>query len=135
MQNQPKAGQDAETKQSAFKKKSDGWAALLTVGTAAIALGSASIIFNRAVTDAQDNDPVFVLPVAEKRITDMGYSNIRFESFNKAAGKPAEIIFTADKADSHFGTLVYKGEAHCSSTSCPRITAALDGIAAPKAGK
>jgi hypothetical protein len=36
------------------------------------------------------------------------------------------VTFTADMADEHFGALPYKGEAHCTSTSCPRITVALD---------
>jgi len=121
MQNQPQI-----EKQSEPKKSSDALAAFLTMGTMAVALGGASIIFNQAVTNAQDNDPTFVLPVAEQRIADMGYSNVRFETFNKVAGKPAAITFTADMPDEHFGTLPYKGEAHCTSKSCPSISVALD---------
>jgi hypothetical protein len=128
MQNQPPSSSQAqiEAGKTEPKKKSDAFAAFLTLGTMAVALGGASIMFNHAVKNAQDNDPLFVMPVAEKRITDMGYTNVRFETFNKVAGKPAEITFTAEMPDQEFGALPYKGEAHCTSTSCPRITVALD---------
>ena len=128
MQNQPAANPNPqiETGKIEPKKKSDAWAAFLTMGTLAVALGGASFMFNHAVKNAQDNDPTFVMPVAEQRITDMGYTNVRFETFNKVAGKPAEITFTAEMPDPEYGTLPYKGEAHCTSQSCPRIAVTLD---------
>lgn len=116
MQSQPQI-----EKQSEPKKSSDGWAALLTMGTLAVALGSASVVFNQAVTKMQDNDPQFVLPVAEKVITSMGHTNVRFETFNKVAGKPAEITFTAEMHSGGLEPLAYRGEAHCTSQSCPLI--------------
>lgn len=128
MQNQPAASPNSqiESGKTEPKQKSDALAAFLTMGTLAVALGGASIMFNHAVTKAQDNDPMFVIPVAEQRITHMGYSNVRIEAFNKSADKPAVVTFTADLADAEFGTLPYKGEAHCTSKSCPRIMVALD---------
>ncbi|MDP2206577.1 MAG: hypothetical protein Q8K65_09750 [Alphaproteobacteria bacterium] len=128
MQNQPQSSPNPQIEEGKTvpKQKSDAFAAFLTMGTMAVALGGASIMFNHAVKNAQDNDPMFVMPVAEQRITDMGYTNVRFETFNKVAGKPAEITFTAEMPDKEFGALPYKGEAHCTSTSCPRITVALD---------
>jgi hypothetical protein len=128
MQNQPQSGPNPQIEEGKTvpKKKSDGLAAMLVMGTLAVSLGSASIIFNHAVKNAQDNDPTFVMPVAEKRINDLGYTNVRFETFNKVAGKPAEITFTAEIPDQEFGMLPYTGEAHCTSTSCPRISVKLD---------
>lgn len=87
----------------------------------AVAAAAATVSFNAASERARDRDPAFVMPTAQQRIEDMGFSNVRFHEFNKAANKPAQLIFTAEK-----DALPYSGEAHCSSTSCPRITVKLD---------
>lgn len=93
------------------------------VAASALAVASAGVIvaFNGAVKKAQDNDPMFVMPTAQQRIEDMGFNNVRFIAFNKAADKPAQLTFTAEK-----DALPYSGEAHCTSTSCPRIKVQLD---------
>jgi hypothetical protein len=102
---------------------------LAYVAASVLAIGAAGVMtsFNSAVKKAQDSDPIFVIPTAQQRIEDMGFSNVRFYSFNKQADKPAALDFTADKDG-----LAYSGEAHCSSTHCPRITIKMD--AAQKLG-
>ncbi|HRI77562.1 MAG TPA: hypothetical protein PLX33_11330 [Alphaproteobacteria bacterium] len=110
------------------RKKSDGWAAFLCMGTFMAAVGSASIIFNAAVDKMQDKDPMFVLPVAQQRIEDMGYNNVRFKTFNKAAEKPAEITFTAEKAVDGVGFVVFEGEANCNTRGCPKISVTPIGV-------
>ncbi len=95
--------------------------AYVAASVLAIGAAGATVAFNSAVQKAQDNDPVFVMPTAQQRIEDMGFSNVRFVAFNKAADKPAQLTFTAEK-----DALPYSGEAHCTSTSCPRITVKLD---------
>ncbi len=95
--------------------------AYVAASVLAIGAAGATVAFNSAVQKAQDNDPVFVMPTAQQRIEDMGFSNVHFQTFNKSADKPAQLTFTAEK-----DALPYSGEAHCTSTSCPRITVKLD---------
>ncbi len=129
MQNAPQIDDSkTEPRNPAPAKKGDGVGAWLFVSTLALAAGGTSVMFNQAVTKMQDNDPQFVLPVAQQRIEDMGYSNVRFKTFNKVAGKPAEITFTAEKAVEGAGFMTYEGEANCTSMSCPKITVAISGV-------
>lgn len=95
--------------------------AYVAASVLAIGAAGAMVAFNGAVKKAQDNDPMFVMPTAQQRIEDMGFNNVRFVAFNKAADKPAQLTFTAEK-----DALPYSGEAHCTSTSCPRIKVQLD---------
>ena len=83
----------------------------------AVAAAAATVSFNAASERARDRDPAFVTPTAQQRIEDMGFSNVRFHDFNKAANKPAQLTFTAEK-----DAVTYSGEAHCTATACPRIT-------------
>ncbi len=103
------------------KTKSDGWAAFLFMGTAALALGSANMLFLNGIDKAQDQDPVLVLPVVERSVENLGYSNVRFQTFNKAADKPAHITFTAEK-----DTIPYSGEADCTARSCSRVSVSIN---------
>lgn len=110
--------QTADTQESPSKG-----GVIFYVAATALALASAGVMtaFNTAAIKAQDSDPTFVMPTAQQRIEDMGFSNVRFHQFNKSADKPAQLIFSASK-----DALPYSGEAHCTSTSCPRITVKLD---------
>lgn len=119
---------EAQNAQTEPAKQSSGWGAILGMGTLAVAVGSASIIFNATVGKMQDADPVLVLPVAQQRIEDMGYNNVRFKTFNTVADKPAEITFTAEKAAEGVGFVVYEGEANCNTRGCPKISVTPIGV-------
>jgi len=110
------------------KAKSDGWAALLWMGTVAVALGSANMLFLNGLDKAQDKDPVLVLPVVERSVENLGYSNVRFQTFNKVADRPARITFTAEK-----DMIPYAGEADCTARSCSRVSLKINFATIPGA--
>ncbi len=109
MQNKP------ETNET--KKQKDGWAAMLYMGTFAAAVAGANIMFLDNLHRAQDADPVFVMPVAEQAVEDMGYNNVRIATFNKVSeDKSARLTFSAEK---DFSTFI--GEADCTARGCSRV--------------
>ena len=103
------------------KTNSDGWAALLCMGALAVTVAGANMALLDGLDKAQDKDPVLVLPVVERSVENLGYSNIRFETFNKAADKPARITFTAEK-----DMIPYSGEADCTARSCSRVSVKIN---------
>lgn len=119
MQNQPAANPNPqiETGKAEPKQKSNGLQAMTVMGAFALAVGACNLAFLTAVDMRQDADPVFVIPVAEQAVEDMGYNNVRITSFNKyAEDKPARLTFSAEKDFS-----VYIGEADCTARSCRRV--------------
>lgn len=109
MQNKPEINET--------KKQKEGWAAMLYMGTFAAAVAGANIMFLDNLNRAQDADPVFVIPVAEQAVEDMGYNNVRIATFNKAAeDKPARLTFSAEK-----DFAIFVGEADCTARSCSRV--------------
>jgi hypothetical protein len=103
-------------KKSEPEQQKDGWQAIGLMAAFAIAVGGANMAFLHSVDKAQDADPVYVMPVAERSVEELGYGNVHFATFNKEADKPARLTFTAEK-----DFVVYQGEADCTSRSCSKI--------------
>ena len=98
---------------------------MLGISTLMIAFASAIAIGDFEVNKMQDADPVFVTNAAQKQVEAMGMTNVKFSTFNKAAEKPAEVTFTADKTVQQ-GTLHYVGTGECSSTGCTKLSVTLN---------
>lgn len=104
-------------KKSAAEQKKEGWQVFGLMTAFAIAVGGANMAFHHAADKMQDADPMYVMPVAERSVEELGYGNVHFATFNKEADKPARLTFTAEK-----DFVVYQGEADCTSRSCSKIS-------------
>lgn len=102
------------------EQKNDGWQVMGLVAAFAVAVSGANIMFLNAADKAQDADPVYVMTTAEKSVEDLGYGNVRFETFNKEADRPARVTFTAEK-----DFVAYKGFADCTARSCSRVNVSV----------
>ena len=102
------------------KPKNDGWQAIGLMAAFAIVVGGANMAFLNSVDKAQDADPIYVMTTAEKSVEELGYGNVRFETFNKEANRPARVTFTAEK-----DFVTYKGFADCSARSCSRVNVSV----------
>jgi hypothetical protein len=97
----------------------------LFASTLVLAFAAAAAVGNFEVNKMQDADPVFVMNAARQQIQGMGYTNVQFSTFNKAAAKPAHVTFSADQKTPE-GILHYKGMGDCSAISCSKVSIALD---------
>lgn len=103
-------------KKSEPEQKNDGWQAIGLMAAFAIVVGGANMAFLNTVDKTQNADPIYVMPVAQKSVEDLGYGNVRFATFNKEADKPARVTFTAER-----DFVTYQGEADCTARTCSSV--------------
>ena len=109
MKNQPEL--------NAAKKEKDGWKMLGLTAAFAMVVSAGNVAFLNYADKAQAADPVFVMPVAEQAVEDMGYGNVRIVTFNTGAeDNRARLGFVAEK-----NFEVYAGEVSCNAHSCNRF--------------